>query len=178
MYSTQRRPWGARTYWLAGTLVLAFALTACGGSAANNGATTTGGNAAGSTQKHFKVGDQVKVGDTSIVTVNSFKTAQGDEFTKPKSGNMFVVADVTLKNVTNAEQDVSSVLNFNMKDSTGQQYTETYLTDATAPDGKVEAGGLLKGQLAYEVPASQHDYNLSFQADIVSSGQTIWDLHI
>jgi hypothetical protein len=79
---------------------------------------------------------------------------------------------------TKQEQNVSSLLSFEIKDSAGQKYTETILSDLTPPDGKIEAGGLMKGQMPYEVPSSQHDFVFSFQADITSSGQTIWDLHV
>ena len=120
----------------------------------------------------------MKVGDTFVVTVNSVKTSKGDQFIKPKSGNTFLVVDVTIKNASKAEQNVSSLLSFEMKDGTGQKYTETILSDLTPPDGKIEAGGLLKGQMPYEVPSSQHDFTFSFQADITSSGQTIWDLRV
>lgn len=160
-------------------MALALAILACGGGDANSGSTTTGGNNAGSSQQqHFKVGDQVKVGDTFVVTVNSVKTSKGDQFTKPKSGNTFLVVDVTIKNASKDEQNVSSLLSFEIKDSAGQKYTETILSGLTPPDGKIEAGGLLKGQMPYEVPSSQHDFVFSFQADITSSGQTIWDLHV
>ena len=85
--------------------VLALVIMACGGTSDNAG-TSVGSNgtsntSSSNTSKHFKVGDQVKVGDTFIVTVNSFKTSPGDEFDKPKSGNVFVVVDITIKNVSN-----------------------------------------------------------------------------
>ena len=51
-------------------------------------------------------------------------------------------------------------------------------SDIHPPDGKVEAGAPLRGQLVYEIPTSMKDYTLSFQADITSSGQTIWDIHM
>ncbi len=93
--------------------VLALVIMACGGTSANAG-TSVGSNgtsntSSSNTSKHFKVGDQVKVGDTFIVTVNSFKTNPGDEFYKPKSGNIFVVVDITIKNVSSDEQDISIV---------------------------------------------------------------------
>jgi hypothetical protein len=164
--------------------VLALVIMACGGSSANAGtsvgtsgnSTTTGGSS--SSNKHFKVGDQVKVGDTFIVTINSFKTNPGDEFDQPKSGNEFVVVDLTIKNVGSDEQDISTVLQCTLKDSTGQKYDETIISNLTAPDGKLAAGDLVKGQVAYEVPKAQHDFTFAFEADIISSGQTVWDLHI
>ena len=164
--------------------VLALVIMACGGSSANagtsvgtsgNSTTTTGSS---SSNKHFKVGDQVKVGDTFIVTVNSFKTNPGDEFFKPKSGNKFVVVDVSLKNVSSDEQNISSLLQFTLKDATGQKYTETIISNVTPPDGKLAAGDIIKGQIPYEVPTAQHDFTFAFEADIISGGQTIWDLHV
>jgi hypothetical protein len=161
--------------------VLALVIMACGGSSANAGTSvgTSGNNSSSSNaSKHFKVGDQVKVGDTFIATVNSFKTNPGDDIFKPKSGNKFVVVDVTLKNVGSTEQNISSLLQFTLKDATGQKYDETIISNVTPPDGKLAAGDIIKGQIAYEVAASQHDFTLAFEADIISSGQTLWDLHV
>ncbi len=161
--------------------VLALVIMACGGSSANAGTSvgTSGNNSSSSnSSKHFKVGDQVKVGDTFIATVNSFKTNPGDDIFKPKSGNKFVVVDVTLKNVGSTEQNISSLLQFTLKDATGQKYDETIISNVTPPDGKLAAGDIIKGQIAYEVAASQHDFTLAFEADIISSGQTLWDLHV
>ncbi|MGZ3600504.1 MAG: DUF4352 domain-containing protein [Ktedonobacterales bacterium] len=161
-----------------GVVVLAAVVfLACGSGSANTGTTTTGGTSS-SGAKHFKVGDQVKVGDTYVVTVNSVKTSNGDDFSKPKSGNTFLVVDISIKNVSSKEQDLSSILQFTLKDSTGQKYEETILSGATAPDGKLAAGDVVKGQIPYEVPTAQHSFTLAFEADIISSGQTIWDLKI
>lgn len=165
--------------------VLALVIMACGESSANTGtsvgsSTSTVQKNTGSTggAKHFKVGDQVKVGDTYIVTINSFKTNPGDEFFKPKAGNVFVVIDVSFKNVSSEEKNLSTLLQCDLKDSTGQKYTETVISGVTPPDGKLVAGDVVKGQLAYEVSASQHDFTFSFEADAFSSGQTLWDLKV
>lgn len=159
--------------------ITAAVIMACGGgTAANSGSTTNGGSSTTNSSKHFKVGDQVKVGTTYIVTVNSAKTNQGDDVIQPKSGDTFLIVDVSLKNVSSQEQDVSSLLMFTLKDATGQKYDETITDGATPPDGQLAAGDVLRGQLSYEVPQSQHSFTLAFQADITSSGQTIWDLSV
>lgn len=170
-----------RLFALFGLLAIATAvMLACGGGSAANGSTTTGGNTSTSTSsnKHFKVGDQVKVGDNFVVTVNSVKTNQGDDITQPKSGNTFVIVDVTIKNVSNQKQDVSSALNFGLKDATGQTYNETVVDGETPPDGTIQPGDLLRGQLSYEVPTSQKSFEFSFQDDLISGNQAIWDLSV
>lgn len=166
-------------------LAAAAMFLACGGSDSantgtqvNNSAGSSGNGQTSTTAKHFKAGDQVKVGDTYIVTVNSVKTSKGDDILQPKAGNVYLIVDVTVKNVSSKEQDLSSLLQFTLKDATGQKYDETIVTNATPPDGKIEAGDQLRGQLAYEVPEAQKSFTLAFEADIISGGQTIWDLKV
>lgn len=128
------------------------------------------------TNQHFKVGQVVKVNDTWQVTINSVKTVNGGEFSTPTAGDTYFIVDVTLKNLSGQEQDVSSALNFSLQDATGQKYTETILIGETPPDGKVEANSLLRGQLTYEVPTSQKSFTFNFEPDIVAGDQTVWDL--
>jgi hypothetical protein len=164
-------------------LALLFAtagvILACGG-ADNAGSTTSGGSSStASNATHFKVGDQVKVGDTWVVTVNSAKIHAGTEFDQPKSGDTYLVFDITFKNVSSDEQDLSSLAQLSLKDATGQTYDETIVSFAKgSPDGKVEAGSLLRGQVVYEIPKAQKAFTLAFEADLVSSGQTIWDINV
>ena len=155
-------------------------IIACGTASDNTGSLNTSGSSStsASASKHFHVGDQVKVGSTYQVTVNSVKTNGGDSITSPAAGNTFLIVDVSLKNISSQEQTVSSLLQFSLKDSTGQTYTETIVDGFTSPDGKLEAGDVLRGQLAYEVPASMHSFELAFEADVISSGQTLWDLSV
>lgn len=156
------------------------AIIACGSSSDNSGSLTTGSSSSATTSaKHFKVGDQVKVGDTWIVTVNSAALHGPTDIDQPAAGNTYLVIDVTFKNVSSQEQNLSSVLQMSLKDATGQKYTDTFTSFAsTAPDGKVAASDLLRGQLVYEVPTSQKAFTFAFESDIVSSGQTLWDINV
>lgn len=160
-----------------GSTVSTSGSTASSSSSGSNSTASTASTAAKAPQ-HFKVGDQVKVGSTYIVTVNSVKASQGDEIDQPKAGNQYMIVDVTVQNVSSSEQDFSSLLSFTLKDSTGQKYDQAFVSGATSPDGKIEPNDKLRGQLAYEVPTAQHGYTLGFEADILSSGQSIWDLSL
>lgn len=162
-------------------LAIGGAIIACGGSSSDNtGTTTTGGSSSTtSAATHFKVGDQVKVGSTWVVTVNSAQLHGPTDVDQPKAGDTYLVIDVTFKNVSSQEQDLSSALQMSLKDATGQTYTETIATFASStPDGKVQAGDLLRGQLVFEVPTSQKTFTFAFEADVVSSGQTIWNINV
>lgn len=160
-------------------LAIGGAIMACGSSSDNTGSITTGASTSSSSAKHFKVGDQVKIGDTWVVTVNSAKLHGATEFDQPKSGDTYLVIDASFKNVSSEEQELSSLLQMSLKDATGQKYTETIATFAkSTPDGKVAAGDILRGQLAFEVPKAQKSFTFAFESDIASSGQTIWDIKV
>jgi len=164
---------------LFGLFIIVGALLACGDSSANTGSVAIPGGTTASTQ-HFGIGKVVKVGSTWEVTVNSVKTSGGDDFTKPASGNTFLIVNVTVHNISNTEQSISSLLNFKVKDDTGTEGKTALLTTGVspAPDGKIAAGDKSKGDLVNEVSASQKKFTLAFEADIVGSGQTIWDLSV
>jgi hypothetical protein len=158
-------------------LVLLF-LLACG--EANTAAPTvvTGTVTSAPQAKHFKVGDHVKVGSW-VVTVNSVKTSAGDEFDQPKNGQ-FLILDITFQNTSNAAQTVSSILQFQFQDSTGQKYDDqiTALQGVTPPDGDVQAGSQTRGQVVYDVPKSEHTFTFTFTPDIGDTTAAVWDITI
>ncbi|HEY7127687.1 MAG TPA: DUF4352 domain-containing protein [Ktedonobacterales bacterium] len=160
--------------------VLIFIL-ACGGTdtgGGNTGSVATGTVAAPTQASHFKVGDQVKIGSDWLVIVNSVKTSKGSSFSPPQQGNTYLVVDVTVKNLGSQKQTVSSLLSFTLKDSTGQKYDEAITSGVgTPPDGDLTAGDQLKGQLVYEVPATQKQFTLAFNPDLTSD-PSIWDLSL
>jgi hypothetical protein len=128
--------------------------------------------------QHFKVGQAVQVGNTWQIIVNSVKTSQGDDIDTPKPGDVYLLIDVTMKNISSQEQTASSLFMWTLRDTSGQEYTEAIMASTTSPDGKVEAGSQIRGTLVYEVPASLHAYTLAFDADLMSQGQTIWDISV
>jgi Domain of unknown function (DUF4352) len=122
------------------------------------------------------VSEPVTVGNIWKITINSVKPISGTDFIKPKSGNTFLLVDVSMTNISSKEQEASSAMMWHLRDSTGQEYTETVMGDNKPPDGKVEAGAPLCGTLAYEVPLTVKQFTMGFEADIVAGGQTVWDL--
>ena len=125
------------------------------------------------------IGKAVQVSGTWLVTVNSAKTTNGDQFDTPKTGNTYLVVDVTLQNTSSTNQVVSSFIMFSLKDSTGQQYTQTFTSFAKAsPDGTLKPNSLLRGQMVYEVPTSVHMFTFSFQSDFIGNDFTEWPLAI
>lgn len=173
-------------------IALAFAIAvlvtpflACGstaGGSTGTAVTPTDNSSSGSTPtqaaKVWHMGDTVSIGNWTV-KVNSFKTNTGGEFDAPKAGNIYVVADITLKNTSSSPQDFSSLISFSFKDSTGQTYTETVVSGVpNSPNGNVAAGALLRGSIVYEVPKTQKSFSLSFTPDIGSSDLATWNLTV
>jgi hypothetical protein len=173
-------PLRVRLYAVVGViLVAALLILACGGSsAANSGTVVTGTVPLPSVTSlpRFKVGEQVKVGSTWVVTVTGVTTSDGDFISRPADGTTYLVIAVSLRNISSQEQAVSSFLQFSLKDQTGQQYSEAIVDFARAPNGKVEAADLIRGNMVYQVPTSLHRFTFAFQADITRPGQTLWDI--
>ena len=172
----------SRTGLIIGAVVLVVALALCGvvSSALSHGATaTTGSTKVGNTTNatptmiptqatNYKVGDVVKVGDTWNVTLNSVKTSQGSSYVTPKTGNTFLILDVSMKNLSTQTQAISSVLLFTLRGDDGTKYDITIYPDAgSAIDGSVDAGQPAKGVMVYEVPSSVKSFHLKFASDAI-----------
>ena len=123
------------------------------------------------------IGKPVVVNSDWTVTLNKASTNTGSEFDKPKAGDIFLVVNVTLHNTSSTTQQASSAIQWSLKDSTGQTYTQD-ITFGNGPDGTIAAGGLLRGNIAYDVPKSIHSFILQFVAGIGSSDLVEWNVSI
>jgi len=124
----------------------------------------------------FKVGDVIKDGDLQVTVTKvdaPFKTT--NEFEKPEKGQ-FLVASVSMENTGSKPATVSSMLSFELRDSDGQSYNETIVSNAPKPpDGTIAPGDKLAGGLTFDVPTGK-SYRLYFKDSLFSSGQAIIDL--
>lgn len=169
---------------LAAALVLA-SLVACGDQGSTGtkvGVTPTGATSssvatakpATIVQTTFKVGDQVAVNDVVLV-VNGATSSVGSEYQKPTAGQYLLVA-VSLQNTGATPVRVSSVLNFELRDDTGQTYNMTFLSGVpAAPDGVIAPGDRLAGTLVYDTPKGK-GFRFYFKSTIFAGKQAIVEL--
>jgi flagellar basal body-associated protein FliL len=145
----------------------------------SNTGTTNSNSTSTTSGAHYKVGQTANIASMDV-TANSTKTSQGDQYSTPKAGNQYLIVDVTVNNKSGKAQTISSLLSFTLQDSTGQKYTETFtsLSGVTAPDGSVQDGAKLRGQLVYEVPKSMKSYTFEFLPSITSTDVATWDISI
>lgn len=86
-----------------------------------------------------------------------------------------------MKNVSAKIQPVSSLVQFTLNDANGQNHQES-LTDSNVhqpADADVPVGKTLNAQIAYEVPASQHSFTLTFDYGLVdgSNASVSWQIN-
>jgi Domain of unknown function (DUF4352) len=134
-----------------------------------------GGQTSGG-QNKLTVGQTGTSGDFDI-TLNAVTDpyTSTNQFVQPSAGTRYVAVDVTMKNRSSDQQPVSSALNFELTDSTGQKYTETFAPGATPIDGFVPANDQRRGTMVYAVPVGVTGLELRVKGDI-SSGGTVFTL--
>lgn len=111
------------------------------------------------------------------ITVNSFRrTSSG--LLSPDAGNEYLIINLTAVNTTDAEQIVSSLLNFSVKDDggNGTDMNQSFTAGVeTSFDGNVPAGEELTGEIAYEIPEDATDLVLHFDP-ILGDEELRWAL--
>lgn len=162
------------------------------------GSRTAGVTTPASTDTNFSVSTQAptsqNTNDTSIynvgqkaiadskweVTITGTKTEQESEFQKPASGHRFLLISVLLKNISSETLSASSLMQWDLRDLTGQKYTEKLVTDSnsTPPDGKVQPGDPLKGVLSYEVPTDTKKFRLGYITSITDNSITTFEISL
>jgi hypothetical protein len=125
----------------------------------------------------FTVGDEVKLGDwTVVVTTVTDPWISTNTFDKPKG--RYVAIDTTVKNLSATPQTVSSLMCFELRDATGRSFNKALVggNDAKAPDGEVDPNGMLRGTLVFDVPADATGLSLRFKCDLFESGSATINL--
>jgi len=169
----------------AAVAVALVSIVALAASAGSNEATKVGESSSGASESNsesssgtetFGVGDTVALGDWTV-TVNGVT----DPFTSPNQFDApqgrYVAVDTTVANNSDTPATVSSLLCFELRDSTGRTYNQALVAGGgAAPDGEVDPGGVLRGDLYYDVPADVTGLRLRFKCDLFSSGSAVINL--
>jgi beta-lactamase regulating signal transducer with metallopeptidase domain len=134
---------------------------------------SSGKSSSSAISQHLKLGEQANVGNVWSVVVRDAHISPGTSIWKPQAGNAFLLINVSLKNVSSQQQELSSGAQFSLKDSSGTSYSGTYVAPSSPPEvaynGRINAGTTADGVLTYEVPATLHSFTLSFRAERYSN---------
>lgn len=150
--------------WVVLALILLVVVACAMGS--NEGTTSTDDK--GNKKTEFSIGETATVNNTKI-KINSVKKVDKEclweyenscqSYNEPEN-DFFIVVDLTIENKGSEELSISSILSFNLKDSSGEKGKYALLTESinSQLDNSIMPGDLLKGQIAYDVKDSEKYY--------------------
>src|SRR5699024_2151829 len=113
--------------------------------------------------------------DDLKITLNEVRIEEGGEFDEPEE-DQFIVANLTIENEGDDEENISSIMNIELKDDEGYSYTTTILTEGTQRQlpAAIETGGIFKGHIPFVVHVS--DADVLHLDDTVASAKEVWDI--
>ena len=122
----------------------------------------------------YQIGDIIEISDLVIQVLQvSFPT--GNKIVKPKEDFKFVAVDLTIENQGNTTQEISSIIQLYLKDSTGQKYTfhlgAQSIIDGGLPDDELQPGEKIRGQIGFQVPKDIQGLVFVFNAEIFGFGK-------
>lgn len=121
-------------------------------------------------KEFYGLGEEVKLGD-SILIVNTVEKSAGSEWDKPKSGNEYVIVNVTIKNAGDSEISYNPY-DFSMQNSQGQITDSSFTmidSDTSLSSGSLASGGEITGTISFEQPIDDEGLILKYSTNIFSS---------
>ena len=120
------------------------------------------------------IGTAQKVGDAEV-TVHGVRRSTGGAL-GPDAGNVYVIVDVAMRNTGDNAYELSSFLQTGLRDGEGRNYDQAIFADAQANfNGTVAVGGLLRGEVGFEIPAASTGLVFIFE-QVFGSGQAFWSV--
>lgn len=132
------------------------------------------------TQESFRVGDQVKMGN-SVITVNKVEYSQGGQYTKPNEGNEWINLNVTIENNASSQQYITTLGQMFIKDGDRNSY-QVSVTDKALEnpglglDGQIIANSKRTGWVGFEIPKSSTNLQFQYNSSMFGGGEVIIDL--
>lgn len=126
----------------------------------------------------YQIGEVIRVGDLTMVVLG-WEVLKGDQFNKPDPGKKFVAIDVIFVNHGSKSRSLSSLLQMNLKDETGQNYDvdlSAQVAAGSSPQGELSPGERLRGKVGFQVPEDAKGLVFVFDANIFGTGKVFVDL--
>lgn len=130
--------------------------------------------------KSFKVGDQIKLGD-SVVTVNKVEYSQGGQYTHPSEGNEWINLNITIENTGTSQQYVTTMGQMYIRDGSENSYQVAVTNKALENpgfglDGAVIAKSKRTGWVGFEIPKIAKGLQFQYNGNIFGGRNILVDL--
>ena len=125
-------------------------------------------------QQVYRIGDLIEISDLAIQVIQvTYPT--GNDFVKPKEDYKFASVDVQVENLGESTQEISSIVQMYLKDSTGEKYTfhlgAQSIIDSGLPDDELQPGERIRGQIGFQVPENSTGLVFVFDAEVFGFGK-------
>ena len=125
-------------------------------------------------QKIFTVGEQIEISGL-VIQILGVSYPSGTDLVKPKEGYKFISVDVQVENQGESVQEITSIVQMYLKDNTGEKYTfhlgAQSIIDRGLPDGELQPGERIRGQIGFQVPADSEGLIFVFDAEVFGFGK-------
>jgi len=175
-------------FWVLLVIILIIIASANGKKPEKVGDNNTGSNVSENSNKGtnsekdqtFKVGDQVKMGD-SIVTVNTVEYSQGGGYSKPQEGNKWINLNVTIENTGSSQKYVTTMGQMFIRDGQGNSY-QVAVTDKVMAnpsfglDGQIIAKSKRTGWVGFEILKDATNLQFQYNDSMFGGGNIVINL--
>ncbi|MDQ5957515.1 MAG: hypothetical protein QG614_490 [Patescibacteria group bacterium] len=125
----------------------------------------------------FKVGDQVKIGD-SLLTINKVEYSQGGQFSKPTEGNEWINLNITIENTASTQQYVTTLGQMFVRDGEKNSYQVTVTNKvmenpSIGLDGTIIANSKRTGWVGFEIPKNSKELQFQYNKNAFSGSNNI-----
>ncbi len=133
------------------------------------------GQSAGST---FRVGEVVRKGSLEATVLSSAPFQSTNQFIRPAAGRQFYAVELQVKNTGTRPAQLSTLLQFKLRDSTNAQYdvATTLGKEPRFPEGELSAGTTNRGFVTFEIPTGATGLQFVFDANVFGGGRITWTL--
>ncbi len=122
---------------------------------------------------HHKVGEAVQVGSSWKITVTSVTTSQTLEGSQSAKGYVYLVINLSVRNVSSQPQSLGDLSFFGPFDSTGKNYPGSISLNGTVAPSTTKTGTLIA-----EIPTSLHKVTIECDDQNENSLSNIWDINV
>ena len=132
----------------------------------------------GTAASTFRAGDVVRRGSLEAVVLSSGPFQSTNQFIRPAAGKQFFAVELQVKNTGTTPVNLSSLLQFKLRDSTNAQYDVAFTTgkDPRFPEGELSPGTTNRGFVTFEIPAGATGLQFVFDANVFGGGRITWTL--
>ncbi|HUY77164.1 MAG TPA: DUF4352 domain-containing protein [Ktedonobacterales bacterium] len=122
---------------------------------------------------HHKVGEKVQVGSSWAITVTSVTTSQSLEGAQTAKGYVYLVVNLSVRNVSLQPQSLGDLSFFGPFDASGKTYPGSISLNGTVAPSTTKTGTLVA-----EIPTSLHKVTIECDDQNENSLSNIWDINV